>query len=123
MMLQKYKSEYGDVISDTISSKPMKGGNAKIVLKDNQNIRPIKVAVPRATPIHWKDMGNTLINGLIQKNILKRVNQVTDWISPGFFVMKPCGKKLRLVTDYKRLNQMVKRPIHPFPTWILTFSN
>ena len=35
---------------------------------------------------------------------------------PAFFVPKPDGVKVRLVTDYTKLNKYVKRPVHPFPS-------
>ena len=30
--------------------------------------------------------------------------------------MKPCGTKVRLITDYRQLNRAVRRPVHPFPS-------
>ena len=39
-----------------------------------------------------------------------------EWCSPAFFVPKPDGKRVRLVTDYTKLNRYVKRPVHPFPS-------
>ena len=38
----------------------------------------------------------------------------TEWCSPAFFVVKPDGKSVRMVTDFTRLNSFVKRPVHPF---------
>ena len=34
----------------------------------------------------------------------------------GFFVPKGDGKRVRLVTDYTKLNKFVIRPVHPFPS-------
>ena len=34
--------------------------------------------------------------------------------SPGHFVLKSCGLKVRLVTDYWILNEFILRPIRPF---------
>ena len=39
----------------------------------------------------------------------------TEWCSPAFFVPKGDGKRVRLVTDYTKLNRFVARPVHPFP--------
>ena len=44
------------------------------------------------------------------------VTETTDWCSPAFFVTKADGIRVRLVTDYTRLNRHVKRPVHPFPS-------
>ena len=38
----------------------------------------------------------------------------TEWCSLAFFVVKPDGKNVRMVTDYTGLNRYVKRPVHPF---------
>ena len=34
--------------------------------------------------------------------------------SPGFFVVKPDGKNVRMVTDFTKLNSHVQTPVHPF---------
>ena len=34
----------------------------------------------------------------------------------GFFVPKPVGVNVRMVTDYSKINMFVKRPVHPFPS-------
>ena len=44
------------------------------------------------------------------------VDAPTRWVSPAFFVPKPDGVRMRLVTDYTKLNKYVQRPIHPFPS-------
>ena len=43
------------------------------------------------------------------------VTETTDWCSPAFFLAKADGIRVRLVTDYTKLNKFVKRPVHPFP--------
>ena len=35
---------------------------------------------------------------------------------PSFFVPKPDGIRMCLVTDYTKLNKFMHRPIHPFPS-------
>ena len=62
--------------------------------------------------------------------MLEKEDRPTEWVSPGFFVLKgdPAEKRamkeghaiitmdeLRLVVDYTNLNKWVDRPIHPFP--------
>ena len=44
------------------------------------------------------------------------VDSPTEWCSPAFFVPKGDGKRVRLVTDYTKLNKFVVRPVHPFPS-------
>ena len=35
-------------------------------------------------------------------------------VPPAFFVVKPDGKSVRMVTYFTRLNSFVQRPVHPF---------
>ena len=55
---------------------------------------------------------------LLETGIIEPVptEEVTDWISPAFFVPNEGGKGVRMVTDFTRLNAYVARPVHPFPT-------
>ena len=39
-----------------------------------------------------------------------------DWCALGFFIPKPDGINVRMVTDYSKINKFVKRPMHPFPS-------
>lgn len=52
---------------------------------------------------------------LIEKGVLTRVSEVSDWCSPGFFVPESDGR-IRLVIYFTHLNRYVKRPVHPFPS-------
>ena len=54
------------------------------------------------------------VNELVKKGVIIPANETTDWGSPAFFVPKGDKIRVRLVTDYTKLNKHVKRPIHPF---------
>ena len=41
---------------------------------------------------------------------------VTEWCSPAVWVPKGNNVRVRLCTDYRELNKLVKRPVHPFPS-------
>ena len=43
-------------------------------------------------------------------------NEPQDWCALGFFVPKPNGEDVRMVTDYSKINKFVKHPVHPFPS-------
>ena len=43
------------------------------------------------------------------------VDEACDWVAPAFYVPKPDGISLRLVTDFSFLNRHIKRPVHRFP--------
>ena len=51
---------------------------------------------------------------LIQKGVIVRANETTEWCSPTFFVPRGDEIRVRLVTDFTELNKHVKHPIHPF---------
>ena len=88
-----------------------------IFLRDDVDVRPCRILTSRQVPVHMKVEADKLIKELLISGVIVKVDGPTDWISPGHFVPKPDGR-VRLVTDYTRLNLMVKRPVHPFPSSI-----
>ena len=51
---------------------------------------------------------------LLAKQVITPCHEPTEWCSPAFFVGKPDGKTVRMVTDFTRLNPFVERLVHPF---------
>ena len=96
--------------------KPMIGPPMHIYLKKDVSIKPLKVLTARRTPIHLEEEAAREIDSLVNQGILKKVDHPTSWCSPSMFVLKPDGKSLRLVTDFRALNKYVERPVHPFPS-------
>jgi hypothetical protein len=86
-----------------------------IHLRDDIPITPLCLYTARKVPLHYQAEADKVINELLQKKVLAKVDKPTDWVSPGQFVPKPNGT-VRLVTDYTKLNTFVKRPVHPFPS-------
>ena len=121
------KEEFSDVFSNTISDQPMAGPPMEIHLK--QGAKPTRQVTTRPYPIHWQEAAEEAVEQLLT-TVLEKEDRPTEWVSPGFFVLKgdPAEKramkeghaiitmdKLRLVVDYTNLNKWVDRPIHPFP--------
>jgi len=77
---------------------------------------PTRISTARQVPLRFQEAADSTLLDLIASGVVVRENEPTDWCSPAFFVPKACGKKVRLVTDYTRLNRYVKRPVHPFPS-------
>ena len=77
---------------------------------------PHQEVVARRIPLRYKPQTDTVVQDLINKNVITKVDVPTKWVSPAFFVPKPDGIRMRLVTDYTKLNKYVHRPIHPFPS-------
>ena len=86
----------------------------KIYLKENTV--PYRVSAPRPIPLRFQESANSEIARYIKSGIIVLCVEPTDWCSPAFFVPKGDGKRVRLVTDYTRLNKFVVRPVHPFPS-------
>jgi hypothetical protein len=76
-------------------------------------------AVPRGIPLHMKAEADSLLQELLDRKVIEPVMEhdscKVKWISPAFYVPKPNGK-LRLVTDFTRINQFIQRTTHPFPS-------
>ena len=97
------------------SFDPMNGPKMVIELKDGP-VKPTVTKIPRKIPVHLEDKAHSEIKEYVKLGIIEPVEHPTDWVSPAFFVPKPDGKNIRLVTDFSKLNDYVKRPIHPFPS-------
>ena len=84
--------------------------------RNNPGYKPFKVFTARRTPLHFKQQASKLISQLEASGVIVKVppSENVEWCSPGFFIPKPNGD-VRLVTDYKHLNQFIDRPVHPFP--------
>ena len=78
------------------------------------NAVPNQISIARLVPLPMQCAATQVIHDLLKKQVITKVNKPTPWCAPGFFVPKPNGTSVRLVTDYTRLNKFVKRPIHPF---------
>ena len=89
----------------------------KIFLEDNAV--PYCVSAPRPIPLCFQEAALSEIEkyiASIASGIIVQCDEPTDWCSLAFFVPKGDGKRVRLVTDYTKLNQYVVRPVHPFPS-------
>ena len=105
--------DYADVLKDNLGTQRMSGDPMKIYLRDDKEVVPVKWLTPRRTPVHLQESADKVIKLALENKIIERVTWATDWVSPAQFVAKPDGSA-RLITDYTRLNDYVRRPIHPF---------
>ena len=115
-IIKEITADFKDILTDSLPDTPIIGPHMTIELIDDAPIIPKKIYNARPVPLHWQKDAKAMIDQLIKDDIIEEVHdQVSDWISPAFFVPKPNGK-LRLVTDFTYLNRFVKRPVHPFPS-------
>ena len=115
--LEEIKVKFSDVLGNTLDEAAgvMKGPKMHIHLRPDSNVRPISVTTARQVPKHYEGMAAALIEELKVSGVLVPETGPTLWCSPAHFVPKPGGQKVRLVTDYRRLNEAVIRTVHPFP--------
>ena len=106
--------EFDDVFSDD-NKHISKIKDTKMNVELYPNAKAYAVSKCRPIQKHYEKDAKIMIDDLLESGVLEKVTNPTEWCSPAHFVPKSNGK-LRLVTDYTRLNKWVKRPIHPFPT-------
>ena len=115
---QALLTEFPDVLLDHLPTDPLKGPSMTIELRDDVPIKPRRATTCKKTPTHLEDAAQKLVDKLLSDGVIEPVpeGEISEWISPAFFVPKDGGTGVRLVTDYTCLNKYVKRPVHPFPS-------
>ena len=99
---------------DTLKEEPMRVPEMRIELRENAV--PYCITTPRQVPLRYQEAVSKMLDDLVSSKIIAKETRPAEWCSPAFFVPKPDGVKVRLVTDYTKLNKYVKRPVHPFPS-------
>ena len=118
-VLESIKHDFSDVLNDRLNPTPMKTDKPKhISLKDNA--KPLNVLTFRRVPTWYEEQSERAIEDLIQKGVLQKVSEVTDWCSPGFFVTKSYGR-VRLLTDFTHLIY-ISSSIHRPPCTCFPFN-
>ena len=102
-------NKFQETLSDDLNPNPMEilGKSMHIYLQ--LNAVPNTISIARIVPLRMQSAANQVISDLLKKQVITNVNKPTPWCAPGFFVPKPNGKSVRLVTDYTKLNKFVKR--------------
>jgi hypothetical protein len=116
--VDKLYEAFADVLREELDEHmKVKGPAMKIRFKKGMKVTPVKRLTARTSKFFLRDMEDKLLEKLLKAGVLGRLdgNTVTDWLSRGHFLLKPCGKKVRLVTDYMDINKFIDRPVHPFP--------
>ena len=95
--------------------KTMVGEPMKIHLKKGP-IKPTQIYTARKIPYAFENSAKEELDKLEAMGVVEFCGyEASDWCSPCSFVRKP-GGGVRPVVDLTGLNQLVKRPTHPFPT-------
>ena len=87
-------------------------GTCKLTLKPNA--QPV-IHAPRKAPIQLRDKIKAELQRMVELDVIRPVNEPTDWVSSITYVHKPDGS-LRICLDPKDLNSCLKRGQHHIPT-------
>ena len=82
----------------------MHTANGNMHISMDQAAVPHQEVVARRIPLRSKAQTDIVVEDPINKNVITKVDVPTRWVSPAFFVPKPDGVRMRLVTDYTKLN-------------------
>ena len=91
------------VFKDELGEAPMNVPKMSIHL--TENYVPYKISTARQVPLRFTDPAKRVVSDLINARVIMPVSEPTEWCAPAFFVPKADGKKVRLVTDYIKLNR------------------
>ena len=106
--------EFPDVFREKLGELPMNVPKMKIVL--SENAVPFRVSTARQVPLCFQEAADKTVDDLVRSKVIIREDDPQDWCALGFFIPKPDEIKVRMVTDYSKINKFVKRPVHPFPS-------
>ena len=109
-------NKFQETLSDDLNPNPMEIPGKAMHIYLQPNAVPNTISIARLVPLRMQRAATQVISDLLKKQVIIMVNKPTPWYAPGFFVPKPNGTSVRLVTDYTKLNKFVNRPIHPFPS-------
>ena len=105
------------VVTDTSGPlKTMKGGEMKIHLKKDSDVRPLHIFTPRKVPYAFEDAAKAKLDEDERLGVIEKVEGTSVWCNPISFVPKKNGIDARSILDVVVLNKAVDRPTHPFPS-------
>ena len=102
-------NDFPSVFVEKLCRSPMNVLEMKIDLTDPYV--PYHVSTARQVPLRCQTMAEQIVNA----RVVEPESDPKEWWAPAFFVPKGDGLRVRLVSDYMKLNRYVRRPVHPFP--------
>ena len=92
--------KFQETLSDDLNPKPMEIPGKSMHIYLQPNAVPNTISISHLIPLRMQRVATQVISGLLKKQVITKVNKPTPWCAPGFFVPKPNGTSVRLVTDY-----------------------
>lgn len=80
-----------------------------------ENAQPV-ISAPRKIPSALEDKVKQELQRLEKEQVIVKVTEPTDWVSPVVVVRKKDGS-LRICLDPRKLNEAIKRPHYQMPTF------
>ena len=107
---QKLLSEFADVFTssmvNTMATEPV-----DIVLKENTV--PFAVYTSRPIPFAYRDQVKSQLDEMETQGVIEKVTEPSEWCHPVVVVDKKGTTEKRLTIDLTKLNNQVKRKVHP----------
>ena len=75
--------------------------------------RKVKRSTCIKTPLHFDKEAERMIRQLLKDDVIEEAKAKSPFCSRGFFLQKPSGNGLCLVTDYRGINGLIERPPQP----------
>ena len=107
-------NDFPSVFVEKLSKSPMNVPDMKIHLTDPYV--PYRVSTARQVPLRFQTMAEQIVKDLIKAQVIEPESEPMEWCAPAFYVPKGDGLRVMLVTNYRKLNRYVRRPVHPFPS-------
>ena len=95
------------------------GAQADIEIENEENVKPLHRTTWKVPPRSYQERSKQLIGELLSSGVIMEESKPSKWWAEGKFVEKKSvsGKvKLRLVVDYRQLNNNIRRPMRAFPS-------
>jgi hypothetical protein len=92
-----------------------------IKIEVEPDAKPIANHTMRQIPMHYSGKINRMYQELVDQEVVRKVlpNEECQWVSPSRVVVKTSSTvenpQLRIVSDLRNLNKVVKRKPYPFP--------
>ena len=88
--------EFPEVFRDTLTEELMREPEMRIELRENAV--PYCITTPCRVPLRYQEAVSNMLDDLVTSKIIAKETRPAEWCSPAFFVPKPDGVKVRLVT-------------------------
>ena len=110
---EEYKNNIVNQYPDLFKGLGEIEGEYKINLVENSI--PFALTTPRKVPLPLLSKTKNETNSLLERGVIKRVDEPTDWCAPMVVVPKPLGE-VRICGDLTKLNANIKREVHSLPS-------